>query len=101
MKQTPCLSSVCLLLALPAAAETAVTTAISYEAGNRTNQLLLAWEAIPTTQYRILTTAALGQLWPTLPLAVPAVQQQFSAVLKTARTGTSTNHEKKATEYEA
>jgi sulfatase modifying factor 1 len=55
-----------LLLALPAAAETAVSTAISYDRGNPTNQVLLTWEAIPTKQYRILTTTALGQPWQTL-----------------------------------
>ena len=53
-----------LLLALPAAAETPVSTAISYDLANPTNQVLLTWEAIPTKQYRILTTTALGQPWP-------------------------------------
>jgi formylglycine-generating enzyme required for sulfatase activity len=55
-----------LLLALPAAAETAVSTAISYDRSNPTNQVLLTWDAIPTKQYRILTTTALGQPWQTL-----------------------------------
>ena len=41
MKPTLCISSVCLLLALPAAAETAVFTEFAYDAGNPTNQLLL------------------------------------------------------------
>jgi len=64
MKLTLCLASALLLLALPAAAETAVSTAISYDRGNPTNQVLLTWEAIPTKQYRILTTTALGQPGP-------------------------------------
>jgi formylglycine-generating enzyme required for sulfatase activity len=55
-----------LLLSLRAIAETSVTTAISYDPGNSTNQVLLTWEAIPTKQYRILTTTALNQPWQTL-----------------------------------
>ena len=77
IKPTLCFSSVCLLLALPEVAETAVSTAIGYEVGNPTNQLLLTWEAIPTEPYRVRTTTALGQLWPTVPLAVPADDNNF------------------------
>ena len=65
-------SSACLLLTLACPAETPVTSAISYDASNPTNQVLLTWEAIPSKQYRILTTTALGQPWQTLtntPLA--------------------------------
>ena len=77
MKPTLCLSSLCLLLALPAAAETAVATAIGYEAGNPTHQLRLTWESIPTEPYRILTTTALGQPWPATPLAALAADNDF------------------------
>lgn len=62
------------LLALPAVADTPVVPGISYDPSNPTNQVLLTWEAIPTKQYRILTTTALGQPWQTLtntPLAAP------------------------------
>lgn len=66
MKLKFCTSAAALLLTMTAAAETPVTTAISYDPGNPTNQVLLTWEAIPTKQYRILTTTALGQPWQTL-----------------------------------
>jgi len=66
MKLTLCISSACLVLALACSADTPVSTAISYDPGNPTNQVLLTWEAIPTKQYRVLTTTVLGQPWPVL-----------------------------------
>src|SRR5947207_1396553 len=55
-----------MLLAFSAAGETPVSTAINFDPSYPTNQVLLTWEAIPTKQYRILTTTALGQPWQTL-----------------------------------
>ena len=55
-----------LLSTLPAAAETPIDTAITYNPATPTNQVLLAWEAVPSKQYRVQTTAALGQPWQTL-----------------------------------
>lgn len=51
------------LLALPAAADTPVSTAVSFDSGNLIYQVLLTWAAVPTGHDRILTTTALGQPW--------------------------------------
>src|ERR1017187_4002813 len=60
------ISSACLFLALACPAVTPVSPAISYDPAKLTNQVLLTWEAIPTKQYRILTTTALNQPWQVL-----------------------------------
>ncbi len=46
--------------------EGALSLAISYDATNAANPILLTWEAIPTKLYRILTTTDLRQPWQTL-----------------------------------
>ena len=46
---------------------TPLAVEISYDAAQPAVPVLISWEAIPTKQYRILTTPALGQPWETLP----------------------------------
>src|SRR5438094_4847330 len=55
-----------LILALPATADIPVPTSISFDATNPTNKITLTWLAIPTKQYNVLTTTALGQPWQPL-----------------------------------
>jgi len=51
----------------PLHAEIAITSSLTYDGENPTNQLLLSWEAIPGKQYNVLTTTALGgQPWQVL-----------------------------------
>jgi formylglycine-generating enzyme required for sulfatase activity len=67
MKLAELLALAALLSALTAAADnTPVSTAITWDASNPTNKILLTWLAIPTKQYNVLTTTALGQPWQTL-----------------------------------
>jgi formylglycine-generating enzyme required for sulfatase activity len=61
-----CSFLVCVLLKLTCLADTPVSPTIHYDASNPTNQVQLTWEAMPTKQYRVLTTTALGQPWQTL-----------------------------------
>jgi formylglycine-generating enzyme required for sulfatase activity len=58
---------VCLLMHLACSAETPVSSSISYDSTNSSNQVELTWVAIPSKPYRILTTTAFGQPWQTLP----------------------------------
>jgi formylglycine-generating enzyme required for sulfatase activity len=60
-----------LLMALGAAADnTPVSTSITWDPSNPTNQILLTWYAIPTKEYEVLTTTALGQPWQPLTNAL-------------------------------
>jgi formylglycine-generating enzyme required for sulfatase activity len=60
-----------LFLALTAAGDnTPVSTTITWDASNPTNKILLTWHAIPTKQYSVLTTTALGQPWQPLTNAL-------------------------------
>ncbi|MCX6913872.1 MAG: hypothetical protein NT167_12610, partial [Verrucomicrobia bacterium] len=67
MKLPTLLPLVPLFLALTATADnTPVPTTIAWDASNPTNKILLTWEAIPTKQYNVLTTTALGHSWQSL-----------------------------------
>jgi hypothetical protein len=67
MKLPKLITMAALVHALTATADnTPVPTTIAWNASNPTNKILLTWEAIPTKQYNILTTTALGQPWQPL-----------------------------------
>src|ERR1039458_6357865 len=67
MKLPKLITVAALVQALTATADnTSVPTAIAWDASNPTNKILLTWEAIPTKQYNVLTTTALGQPWQSL-----------------------------------
>jgi formylglycine-generating enzyme required for sulfatase activity len=66
MKSIRSAVGVALLFNLDIEAQITGPTGITYAPSGTSNQVLLTWEAIPTKQYRVLTTAALDQPWETV-----------------------------------